>query len=126
MTNEFIAYPPELTVRDAFEKFKMDAHDVETVYYIYIVENERLIGVTTLKDMILTSPQVPLSEIMVTKLKTVSADTNQQVVAETVSKYNLVAIPVVDDEGELLGIVTIDDIIDILLPPAARKKRRSV
>lgn len=126
MTNEFIAYPPELTVQKAFEKFKMDAHDVETVYYIYIVENEKLIGVTTLKDMLLTSSHVTLSEIMEVKLKTVSPDSNQQVVAETISKYNLLAIPVVDEDGELLGIVTIDDIIDILLPPSSRKKRRSV
>jgi CBS domain-containing protein len=125
MTNQFIAYPPDLTVHDALEKFKIDAHDVENVYYIYVVENEKLIGVTTLRDMLLPSPHVPLSEIMETKLKTVSPDTNQQVVAEMMSKYNLLAIPVVDDEGDLLGIVTIDDIMNILLPPS-RKKRRGV
>ncbi|MBI4683294.1 MAG: magnesium transporter [Nitrospirae bacterium] len=126
MTNEFIAYPPELTIHDAIEKFKVDAHDVESVYYIFIVENEKLIGITTLKDMILHSPNELLSEIMETKLKTVFPDTNQRVVAETISKYNLLAIPVVDDKGDMLGIVTIDDVIDILLPQSSRKKRRSV
>ena len=126
MTNEFIAYPPEMTIHDAIEKFKIDAHDVESVYYIFIVENEKLIGITTLKDMILNSPNLPLSEIMETKLKTVFPDTNQRVVAETISKYNLLAIPVVDDKGDMLGIVTIDDIVDILLPQSSRKKRRSV
>jgi len=126
MTNEFIAYPPELTIHDAIEKFKIDAHDVESVSYIFIVENEKLIGITTLKDMILNSPNLPLSEIMETKLKTVFPDTNQRVVAETISKYNLLAIPVVDDKGDMLGIVTIDDIVDILLPQSSRKKRRSV
>jgi magnesium transporter len=126
MTNEFIAYAPELTIHDAIEKFKIDAHEVESVYYIFIVENEKLIGITTLKDMILHSPHLPLSEIMETKLKTVSPDTNQRVVAETMSKYNLLAIPVVDDKGDMLGIVTIDDIVDILLPQSYRKKRRSV
>jgi CBS domain-containing protein len=126
MTNEFIAYAPDLTIQEAIEKFKMDAPDVETLYYIYAVENEKLIGVTTLKDMLLHSPHVRLSEIMETKLKTVSPGTNQQAVAETISKYNLLAIPVVDDDGELLGVVTIDDILDILLPPSSRKKRRSV
>ena len=126
MTNEFIAYPPDLTIEEALEKFKMDAHDVEAVYYIYVVENEKLIGITTLKDMILHSPQMKLSDIMGTKLKTVSPDTNQQVVAETISKYNLLAIPVIDSEEDLLGIVTIDDVVDILLPPASRKRRRSV
>ncbi len=126
MTNEFIACSPGLTVQEAIEKFKMDAHDIETVYYIYIVEDEKLTGVTTLKDMLLTSPSLPLSEITETKLKTVSPYTNQQVVAEIISKYNLLAIPVVNDDGGLLGIVTIDDIMDVLLPPSSRKRRRSV
>ncbi len=126
MTNQFIAYPPDLTVQEAIEKFKMDAHDVETVYYIYIIDDEKLIGVTTLKDMLLPSPQVPLSEIMETKLKSVSPDTNQQVVAEIISKYNLLAIPVVNDDEQLLGIVTIDDVMNILIPPSSRKKKRGV
>ncbi|MBI5665938.1 MAG: magnesium transporter [Nitrospirae bacterium] len=126
MTNEFIAYPPELTIHDAIERFRVDAYEVESVYYIYVVENEKLIGITTLKDMILHSPNMPLSEIMETKLKTVSPDTNQRVVAETISKYNLLAIPVVDEKGDMLGVVTIDDVIDILLPQSSRKKRRSV
>ena len=126
MTNEFISYPAELTIMEAIEKFKIDAPEVESVYYIYIVDNEKLIGVATLKDLILHSPHVTLSEIMETKLKTVSPDMNQQVVAETISKYNLFAIPVVDEDGDLLGIITSDDVIDLLLPPSSRKKRRSV
>ncbi len=126
MTNQFIAYNPGLTVQEAFEKFRMDANEVETVYYIYIVEDEKLIGITTLKDMLLSPPQVPLSDIMEKKLKTVSPDEKQQVVAEIISKYNLLAIPVLHENGELLGIITIDDVIDILLPPSSRKKRRSV
>ncbi len=126
MTNQFISYPPDLTIQEALERFKLDAHEVETVYYIYITEGEKLAGVTTLKDMLLHSPRMTLSEIMETKLKTVSPDADQQVVAELISKYNLLALPVVDNEGDLLGIVTIDDIMDILLPTASRKKRRSV
>jgi CBS domain-containing protein/sporulation protein YlmC with PRC-barrel domain len=127
MTNKFISYGPELKVADAIEKFKIDAHNVETVYYIYIVdEQERLIGVTSLRDMLLSSLNVTLSDIMETKLKTVAADTDQHDVAEIISKYNLLAIPVVDERGELLGVVTIDDILDILLPPLSKKKRRKV
>jgi CBS domain-containing protein/sporulation protein YlmC with PRC-barrel domain len=127
MTNEFIAYGPELKVIDAIEKFKINAHDIETVYYIYIVdENYKLLGVTSLRDMLLSSPDTPLPEIMETKMKTVTPDTDQQTVAEIISKYNLLAIPVVDENGILLGIVTIDDIIDILLPPLSKKKRRKV
>jgi len=127
MTNEFIAYAPNLKVGDAIEKFKMDAHDIEIVYYIYVIdENEKLLGVTSLRDMLLSSPDVTLAEIIEKKLKTVTPDTDQDTVAEIISKYNLLAIPVVDTAGALLGIVTIDDIIDILLPPLSKKKRRRV
>jgi CBS domain-containing protein/sporulation protein YlmC with PRC-barrel domain len=127
MTNEFIAYAPELAVMDAIEKFKVDAHDVEVVYYVYVIdENKKLIGVTSLREMLLSSTNVPLSEIMETKLKTVTPDTDQYDVAEIISKYNLLAIPVIDADGVLLGIVTIDDIMDILLPPLSKKKRRKV
>jgi Mg/Co/Ni transporter MgtE len=126
MTNQFIAYPSELTVQEAIEKLRIDSPEVEAVHYIYIVKDEKLTGIASLRDLILSSPTVRLSEIMETKLKTVSPDTNQQAVAELISKYNLLAIPVVDADGNLLGIVTIDDIIDIFLPPSSRKKRRSV
>jgi len=125
MTNQFIAYPPELRVTEVIERFKRDAHDVETVYYIYVIdENNRLIGVTSLKDILLSSPDVTLPEIMETKLKTVNPSADQHTVAEIISKYNLLAIPVVDSSGVLMGIVTIDDIVDILLPPISKKKRR--
>lgn len=127
MTNEFIAYSPLLSIMDAIEKFKMDAHNIEAVYYIYIVdETEKLIGITTLRDMLLSSPDVRLSEIMEKKLKTVTPDTDQDDVAELLSKYNLLAIPVIDNKGVLLGIVTIDDIMDILVPPRSKKKRRKI
>ncbi|MBI4698185.1 MAG: magnesium transporter [Nitrospirae bacterium] len=127
MTNEFIAYSSELLLSDVIEKFKMDAHSVENVYYIYVIdENKKLIGAISLKDLLLSSPSVYLSEIMETKLKTVTADTDQQSVAELTSKYNLLAVPVIDDEGVLLGVVTIDDIVDFLLPPLSKKRRRKV
>lgn len=127
MTNDFIAYSPELKLGDALEKLRIDAHNVEAIYYIYIVDKgEKLAGVISLRDMLLSSPDKPLSEVMETKVKTVTPDADQYDVAEMISKYNLLAIPVVDSDGILLGIVTIDDVIDMLLPPLAKKKRRRV
>jgi Mg2+ transporter MgtE len=127
MTNVFIAYPPETTVRKAIENFKRDAEVIETVYYIYVMDaNEKLIGVISLRDMILADLDAKLSDIMATKLKTVSPETDEKEVAEIISKYNLVAIPVVDTEGFMLGIVTVDDVIDRILPPAAKRKRKKV
>jgi magnesium transporter len=127
MTNVFIAYPPESTVRKAIENFKKDAEVIETVYYIYVMDtNEKLIGVVSLRDLILADLDAKLSDIMATKLKTVTPETDEMEVAGIISKYNLLAIPVIDTEGFILGIVTIDDIIDRILPPAAKRKRRKV
>lgn len=127
MTNDFIAYPPEISVKEAIEKFRKDAEDVETVYYLYITDpDEKLLGVVSLRELLLAPPDAKLSEILESKLKTVTPDTDEIEVAEIVSKYNLVAIPVVDTEGFMLGIVTIDDVIDVILPPSAKRKRRKV
>jgi len=127
MTNQFISYPPETSVKDAIEKFRKDADEVETVYYIYVTDpEEKLLGVVSLRDLLLAHYDATLSDIMETKLKAVTPDTDEFEVAEIVSKYNLVAIPVLDTENYMLGIVTIDDVVDRILPPAAKRKRRKV
>jgi magnesium transporter len=127
MTNEFVAYPPETTVKEALDKFRKDAEDVETVYYLYITDaDEKLLGVVSLRELLLADFDSKLSDIMETKIKTVTPETDEVDVGELVSKYNLVALPVVDTEGSLLGIVTVDDILDRILPPAAKRKRRKV
>lgn len=127
MTNEFVAYPPETTVKEAIDKFRKDAEDVETVYYLYITDaDEKLLGVVSLRELLLADFDSKLSDIMETKIKTVTPETDEVDVGEIVSKYNLVALPVVDTEGSLLGIVTVDDILDRILPPAAKRKRRKV
>jgi CBS domain-containing protein/sporulation protein YlmC with PRC-barrel domain len=124
MTNEYLAYSPEITVGETLAKFREEASEIEAVYYIYVVEEEKLLGVVGLRDLILEDVSKTLGEVMHTKLITIQADANQQTVAEMISKYNLLALPVVDDENCLLGIVTVDDVVDLLLPPASRRRRR--
>jgi magnesium transporter len=115
MTNEFIAYPSDITVKEAIERFRKDAEEIETVYYIYIVnEDEKLSGVVSLRELLVSEPSTGLAEIMETKIIKVSSDEDAEAVAELMSKYDLVAIPVVDADGHLLGIVTIDDIVDVV------------
>ena len=126
MTNEYLAWPPGLTVEEALERFKKEANEIEHVYYIYVVEEEKLLGVVGLRDLLIEEPGRRLSEVMHSKLKTVRAETGQETVAELISKYNLLALPVVDEENRLLGAVTVDDVVDLLLPPASRKKRRKM
>ncbi len=121
MTNEFLAYSPELTVGEAIGKFRKDAEELETVYYLYLIDKEeRLVGVVSLRELLLAPPETRLSEIMETKVKTVTPDQDEKVVARITAKYNLVALPVVDSGGVLLGIVTVDDILARIVPSAKR------
>ena len=127
MTNEFIAYSPENTVKKAIEDFRKYAEEVETVYYIYVIDaDEKLLGVISLRELLLASLDARLSDIMETKLKTVAPEADEKEVAAIISKYNLVALPVVDTDGCMLGIVTVDDVMDRILPPAAKRKRKTV
>lgn len=127
MTTEYISYRPEMTVHETIEKFRRDAEEVETVYYLYITdEDEKLKGAISLRELLLSSPDARLSDIMTKKLKTAAPDADEMKVAGVIAKYNLVALPVVDSEGFMLGIVTIDDIMDRILSASARRKRRAV
>lgn len=127
MTNVFIAYPPDITVKEAMERFRKDAEEIETVYYIYVVDDlEKLLGVTSLRELLLADQEERLAGIMETKVKSVPPEADELVVAEIISKYNIVALPVIDNEGALLGVVAVDDVIDRILPPAAKRQRRRV
>jgi CBS domain-containing protein/sporulation protein YlmC with PRC-barrel domain len=125
MTTEYLAFPPSISVEDAIRKLRLEAPDVETVYYLYILDDgERLMGVVTLKDLILAKPDASIQDIMRTPVKTLSIATERKDVAEFISKYNLLAAPVVDGSNIMQGIVTVDDVLDFLLPTASKKKRR--
>jgi Mg/Co/Ni transporter MgtE len=127
MTTEYLAFPPDMTVEEAITELRLEAPDVETIYYLFIVDvNERLVGILSLKHLILAMPQNLLGDIMTTPVKTLPLDAKQQDVAEFISKYNLLAAPVVDENMVLHGIVTVDDVVDFLLPTASRKKRRKL
>jgi magnesium transporter len=127
MTNEFIAYPETLTVREVVDRFKKDAPEMETVYYIYALDDGgKLSGVVSLRELLLAGLDRRLGEIVERKLKTVRPEADGMRVAGIISKYNLVALPVVDAEGALEGVVTVDDVMDRILPPRARRRRRKV
>ncbi|MDP6932254.1 MAG: magnesium transporter [Myxococcota bacterium] len=104
----------DLTCRDAIAALQ-DADDLEMVFYIY-VENEsgQLVGVTSLRNLLTNSPSLKLSEVMSSDVITVEPHTDQEEVARIVSHYDLLAVPVVDERRNLLGIVTIDDVVDVI------------
>ena len=115
MTPEYVHLHKELTAIEALEKVKQNAVDKETIYTIYITDDERTLeGVLSLRDLLIAEPYAKLDEIMEKISVTVSTDTDQEEVARLLQKLNWLAVPVVDKENRLVGIVTIDDAIDIL------------
>jgi magnesium transporter len=115
MTNDFIACHPHMTVDETIEHFKKSSEDIETIYYIYITDrDEKLIGVASLRDLLLSKPDALIAEVMETKLIFVRPEQDVEEVADMMSKYDLAAIPVVDAEGVIQGVVTIDDIMDVM------------
>ncbi len=127
MTTEFVNYPPDTKVESAIKMFREDAPDLESVYYIYIIDSEeRLLGACSLRELLLADAEDTLGSIMETNLKSVRPDADEMEVAAVISKYDLVALPVIDCDTCLIGIITVDDIVDLLLPKPARRKKRSV
>lgn len=125
MTTEFISLQKSLTVEEVISRIRELAPDAETIYYLYVVdEAEQLVGVLSLRNLIISPPYKQIAEVMIKDPITVSPAMNQKEVADVFSKYNLLAIPVVDQDNRILGIITIDDVVDLILPPVSRRKRQ--
>ncbi len=115
MTSDYAILTPDLTVDEAIAKLRREAPDKETIYYSYVVDNTyRLIGFVSLKDLILAPGQARVADIMHRDVISVNAADDQEDVARKIQKYDLLAVPVVDDQERLVGIITHDDAIDIL------------
>jgi magnesium transporter len=123
MTTEFVEVGESLTVQEVMEALREIAKDVETIYYIYVVSKTGdLVGVTSLRDIILADPKTLISDFMHTHIIKVDVMEDQHDVAQQIAKYNLIALPVVENESKLKGIITVDDAIDIVLPTAWKKR----
>jgi len=123
MTTEFVSVPATLTAAQTIDRLRELEPDAETIYYVYVTDDDgRLVGVLSLRDLIVAKPDVSISEVMIKEPVAVGVLADQDEVAQVVAHYNLLAVPVVDDEGRLAGIVTVDDAIDIVLPTAWKKR----
>ena len=119
MNPQVFALSEDLTVGEAITALQ-SSRDVEMVFYLYVVDERRhLVGVTSLRRLLLVSPETPLKRIMAPDVTSVRVDTDQEEVARLVASYNLLAVPVVDEESKLVGIVTVDDVIDVIKDEAA-------
>ncbi|MXY18072.1 MAG: magnesium transporter, partial [Acidobacteria bacterium] len=112
MNPNVFALAEDLTVGQAIEELQR-SREVEMVFYLYVVDARRhLVGVVSLRRLLLVSPETPLKRVMTSDLISARVDTDQEEIAREVAAYNLLAIPVVDDENKLVGIITVDDVID--------------
>src|SRR5690349_10028757 len=122
MTTEFVAVPADLSASATIDRLRELEPDAETIYYVYVVDPaERLVGVLSLRDLIVAPPSTPIGEVMIDEPVAVEVTADRDDVASVVARYNLLAVPVVDG-GRLVGIVTVDDAIDTILPASWRRR----
>jgi Mg2+ transporter MgtE len=115
MTTDFLTFSENLTAGEIIESLRKKETEAETIYYIYVVDDEKhLKGVVSLRNLILKPLNTKVYEIMSTDLITVKVDDDQEDVADIITKYNLLAVPVVDEDKKLLGIVTVDDAMEVM------------
>ena len=114
MTTEFIALHPEDTVAQSFARIRREGLDKETVYTCYVVRSRMLMGVVTVRRMLLSDEDTPIADIMETNILSVHTLEDRETVAQMFGRYDLTALPVVDGENRLVGIITVDDAMDVL------------
>ena len=115
MSSDFVTLPPELTMQQAIDQLRHEASDSETLYLIYITNYlHQLEGVISLRQIIQSAPEQVISEVMNNQVITGLVDEDQELIAKKLSHYDFIALPIVDAENHLLGIVTYDDAMDIL------------
>ena len=123
MTTEYVAFPPGLTAGEAIDLLRRLEPDAETIYYLYVVDDDgHLVGAFSLRDLILAWRDNKVSDFMETHLISVRDDASLEEVAQVVAKYNLLAVPVIDENNVMKGIITVDDAIDITLPLTWKKR----
>lgn len=117
MTTEFICFTETITADQTIHRLRELAPDAEIIYYLFVVnESEQLVGVVSLRELIIAKPETPLAEIMSTRVIKIRDIEDTDKVKNIIAKYNLLALPVVNENDVMLGIITVDDVLDLLLP----------
>jgi CBS domain-containing protein len=123
MTTDYVWIYPHRSVDATIAKIREIGPETEFVYYLYVTDQEQtLLGVLSLRTLLLAKPDEPIHAVMETELVSVSTDTSAEDVASTIARYDLLAVPVVSSDGKLLGIVTVDDAIDAIIPERLKRK----
>ena len=115
MTTEVLSLSQELTIEEALVYLRQHSAHLEMIYYLYIVDSDKhLVGVVSLRELVVAEPTTRLQDLMDRDVLKVTTDTDQEEVARLISKYDLLGVPVVDSENHLVGLITVDDVIDVL------------
>lgn len=123
MTTEFLAFQPNMTAEEVIKSLRESANEAETIYYLYVTdEAEHLLGVFSLRELVLAKPQSHVIDFMEKRVVSVHLADSQEECAQMISKYNLLAVPVIDDDEKIHGIVTADDALDKIIPTAWKKR----
>lgn len=123
MNTEYFIVPPDFKAAQVMQRLRETAPEAETIYYIYVADQEEhLLGVFSLRQLVLAQPDAPVTDFMDKRVVTVELMDSQEDCAQVVSKYNLLAVPVLDDQKRIHGIVTADDALDKIIPTAWKKR----
>jgi CBS domain-containing protein len=123
MTTDYVWIYPHRTIAATIEKIREIAPETEFVYYLYVTDQaDKLLGVLSLRSLLLAAPAATVSDVMETDIVSVSADTSAEDVASIIARYDLLACPVLDEDGKMQGIVTVDDAIDAIIPEKLKRK----
>lgn len=115
MTPEYISLKQNLTVEQAFDQIRHQAHIAETIYHLYVTESDRrLLGILSLRDLVTAQPEQRIADIMTREVVSVHTDTDQEEVAQIIQRYDFITVPVLDTEDRLVGIITVDDVLDVV------------
>jgi magnesium transporter len=118
MTIEYVDLLPDMTVKDAFDHIRKTGIEKETIYTCYVTEKKKLVGFVSVRDLLLNPYEAVIRDIMDDNVISVHTMDDKEEVANVLSKYDMIAVPVVDNDGRLVGIVTVDDAIDVLTEEA--------
>ena len=123
MTTEYACVSPDVTAEEAIRFLRQNASDAETLFYVYVTDaRDHLVGVFSLKELIFAEPEAHVKDFMEDRVKSVHLTDEQDQVAQVITKYDLLAIPVVDEQNIMHGIVTADDALDKIIPTAWKKR----
>lgn len=127
MTTEYVAVQHTLTAAQAIDQLRQLEPDAESIYYVYVVDQEEhLLGVLSLRDLIVAKPETRIRDFMIKNVISVGLDASPRDIGEVMEKYNLLAVPVVDEHNRIQGIVTVDDVMERVMPGKGGQRRRRI